>query len=224
MAPLTLALPKGRMQDDALDLIRAVGYRVDESTIGRRLIFQDESGALRFILAKPSDVPIYVEYGAADLGVVGEDTLRECGREVYEPLALGFGRCRLALAGPPSARGRNLRRESGVRVASKYPNLTREYFQGLGIAAEVIPLSGSVELGPAVGLADLLVDLVESGRTLRENGLVVLETIMESQAVLIVNHASHKLRFGAIQDLIGRLAGELARREEAARAEEAVRA
>ena len=221
MAPLTVALPKGRMQDDALDLIRAIGYAVDESRIGRRLIFEDDSGVLRFILAKPTDVPIYVEYGAADLGEVGEDTLRECGREVYEPLALGFARCHLSLAGPPSVRGRNLRLESAVRVASKYPNLTRQYFQGLGISAEVTPLSGSVELGPAVGLADLLVDLVESGRTLRENGLVELETIMESQAALIVNHASHKLRCGAIPDLVGRLAEEIARRQAAG---EAVRA
>ncbi|NLD43935.1 MAG: ATP phosphoribosyltransferase [Chloroflexi bacterium] len=216
MAPLVVALPKGRMQDDALGLFRAIGYSVDERRIGRRLIFEDESGALRFILAKPTDVPIYVEYGAADLGVVGEDTLRESSRSVYEPLALGFARCHLALAGPPSARERNMRLESSVRVASKYPNLARQYFEGLGISAEVIPLSGSVELGPAVGLADLLVDLVESGRTLRENGLVELETIMESQAVLIVNHASHKMRFAVIQDLVSRLAEELDRRAAAA--------
>ncbi len=219
MAPLVVALPKGRMQDEALELFRAIGFAIDERRIGRRLIFDDESGALRFILAKPSDVPIYVEYGAADLGVVGEDTLREGERNVYEPLALGFGQCHLALAGPPSARQRNMRLESSVRVASKYPNLARHYFEGLGISAEVIPLTGSVELGPAVGLADLLVDLVESGRTLRENGLVELETIMESQAILIVNHASHKLRFADIQSLVRRLAEELARRDAAPAAE-----
>jgi len=212
---LVVALPKGRMQDEALELFRAIDYVIDEKRIGRRLIFDDDSGALRFILAKPADVPIYVEYGAADLGVVGEDTLRETERNVYEPLTLGFGRCHLALAGPPSARQRNMRLESSVRVASKYPNLARRYFEGLGVSAEVIPLSGSVELGPAVGLADLLVDLVESGRTLRENGLVELDTIMESQAVLIVNHASHKLRFADIQSLIRRMADEMARRDAA---------
>ena len=219
MDPLVIALPKGRMQGESLELFRAIGYGIDKRRIGRRLIFEDDSVSLRFILAKPTDVPIYVEYGAADLGVVGEDTLRESDRRVYEPLALGFGKCHLALAGPPSARQRNMRLESSVRVASKYPNLARRYFEGLGISAEIIPLSGSVELGPAVGLADLVVDLVDSGRTLCENDLVELETIMESQAVLIVNHASHKMRFAAIQDLVRRLAEELTRRGDALTAE-----
>jgi len=212
MGPLVVALPKGRMQDDALSLFRSIGHGCDQSSIGRKLILDDETGNLRFVLAKPGDVPIYVEYGAADLGVVGEDVLRESGREVYEPLPLGFGRCRLSLAGPAGARRRDLRLESGVRVATKYPNLARDYFERLGISAEVIPLSGSVELGPAVGLADLLVDLVDTGRTLRENGLVELETIMESQAVLIVNHASHKLRFEAVQGLVRSLQAEVIRR------------
>jgi len=212
---LVVALPKGRMEEEALGLLGAAGYPVDEASIGRKLIVEDQTGSLRIILAKPADVPIYVEYGAADLGVVGEDVLREGGRKVFEPLALGFGHCRLCLAGPPEARERNLRLMTGVRVASKYPNLARQYFQRLGVSAEIIPLSGSVELGPAVGLADLLVDLVSTGRTLRENGLVELETIMTSEAVLIVNHASHKLRFAEIRDLINRLAAEVQRRERA---------
>lgn len=214
MDPLIVALPKGRMQDDTLDLFAAAGYPCDsEAASGRGLVFTDRSGAFRFILAKPADVPIYVEYGAADLGIVGQDVLREGSRDLYEPLGLGFGRCRLVLAGPPEARGRNLRLETGVRIASKYPRLSREYLQERGLAAEIIPLSGSVELAPAVGLADLLIDLVDTGRTLRENGLVELATIMESQATLVVNRASHRLRYVAVRDIIERLAAEVARRQ-----------
>jgi len=211
---LTVALPKGRMQNQVLDLFRAAGYPVDQKvTTSRRLIFEDTTGSLRFVLAKPADVPIYVEYGAADLGVVGEDVLRETDRDLYEPLLLGFGRCHLALAGPPEMRHRDLRLETGLRVASQYPGLSQKYFQRRGIVAEIIPLNGSVELAPALGLADLLVDLVATGRTLRENGLVEIETIMESQAILIVNRASHKLRLKRIRGLIAKLATEVARRQ-----------
>jgi len=214
MEPLTVALPKGRMQDPALALFRAIGYPVSEEAMaGRKLLFEDLSGRLRFVLAKPADVPIYVEYGAADLGIVGEDVLRESGRDLYEPLGLGFSRCRLVLAGPPEAKERVLRLEIGLRVASKYPRLVREFFQHRGVSAEIIPLSGSVELAPAVGLADLLVDLVDTGRTLRENGLVEIETLMESQAMLVVNRASHKLKFEPIREIINKLAAEVARRE-----------
>ena len=214
MEPLTIALPKGRMQDQVLDLFRAAGYTIDqESTTSRKLIFQDASGGLRFILAKPADVPTYVEHGAADLGIVGEDVLREGGRDVYEPLGLGFGKCRLVLAGPKEARNLNLRLETNLRIATKYPRLAREYFQGQGISPEIIPLSGSVELAPAVGLADLLVDLVQTGSTLRENDLVEIETIMNSQAMLVVNQASHKLRLAEIQELISKLSAALAHRE-----------
>jgi len=187
MDPLTIALPKGRMQE--------------------------ANGSVRYVLAKPADVPTYVEYGAADLGVVGEDVLRESGRHVYEPLRLGFGRCRLMLAGPPEARNRNLRLDIGLRVASKYPRLAQAYCLEQGIPAEIIPLNGSVELAPTVGLAELLVDLVETGTTLRENGLVELDLIMHSQAVLIVNRASHKLRFETIQRLISEMAEVVAARE-----------
>lgn len=212
MGALTIALPKGRMEEQALVLFGSAGYIVaPHVSSGRRLAFEDSAGALRFVLAKPVDVPIYVAYGATDMGVVGEDILRESGRDLYEPLALGFGKCRLVLAGPPTARQLNLRTQSDLRVASKYPRLAVEYLQQQGISAEIIPLSGSVELAPAVGLADLLVDLVETGRTLRENGLVELATIMESQAVLVVNRASHKLKLRAISELIGRLGAALER-------------
>jgi ATP phosphoribosyltransferase len=215
MEPLIVALPKGRMQEEALELFRAVGYAISPSVYdNRRLVFEDAGGALRFILAKPADVPIYVQYGAADVGIVGEDVLREGGSDLYEPLGLGLGRCRLVLAGPPAAKGMNLRLQSNLRVATKYPRLAREYVQRQGLSAEIIPLSGSIELAPAVGLADLLVDLTQTGRTLAENGLVELETIMESQAMLVVNRASHKVKFRPIQDLIGKLAAEVARRAE----------
>jgi len=211
MDPLTIALPKGRMQED---LFAAVGLGpAPDAANGRKLVFTDANGSVRYVLAKPADVPTYVEYGAADLGVVGEDVLRESGRHVYEPLRLGFGRCRLMLAGPPEARNRNLRLDIGLRVASKYPRLAQAYCLEQGIPAEIIPLNGSVELAPTVGLAELLVDLVETGTTLRENGLVELDLIMHSQAVLIVNRASHKLRFETIQRLISEMAEVVAARE-----------
>jgi ATP phosphoribosyltransferase len=215
MEPLTVALPKGRMQDEALALFAEAGYAC-EADNGRRLIFGDDQGQLRFVLAKPADVPTYVEYGAAELGVVGQDVVREGGHDLYEPLHLGIGRCRLALAGPVAWRGRDLRLAPYLRVASTYPRLTLDYFQERGLSAEVIYLSGSVELAPAVGLADLLVDLVQSGRTLRENGLVELETILASEAILVVNRAAQKLHFRRIQEVIDRLAGALERRKAAA--------
>ncbi len=208
MEPLTVALPKGRMQEDALALLARAGYPATPEE-SRKLVFEDETGRLRFLMAKPVDVPTYVEYGAAALGVSGQDVLRESGRDVYEPLGLAFGQCRLVLAGPPEWRTRNLRLEPNLRIASKYPRMTREYLQRRGISAEIIPLNGSIELAPMVGLADLLVDLTQTGRTLRENGLVELETIMQSQATLIVNRAWHKLQFQAIQGLIRALAAVL---------------
>ncbi|MGI6368170.1 MAG: ATP phosphoribosyltransferase [Anaerolineae bacterium] len=212
MDPITVALPKGRMQDDVLGLFCAAGYPT-EAESSRSLVFADKTGTLRFLLAKPSDVPTYVEYGAAALGIAGLDTVREGGHDLYEPLSLGIGRCHLALAGPASWRERDLRREPFLRVASKYPHLAQEYFERRDLSAEIIYLTGSIELAPAVGLADLLVDLVESGRTLRENGLVELETIMESEATLIANPAAHKLRSAEIREIIGRLADVVALRK-----------
>jgi len=210
MDPLVIALPKGRMQDEVLVLFKAAGYEIsDKELASRRLIISDTTGSLRFILAKPTDVPTFVEYGAADLGVVGEDVLRESGRDVYEPLALGLARCRLVLAGPPEARDRNLNLEPNIRIATKYPSLALDYFARRGITVEIIPMNGSIELAPAVGLADLLVDLVQTGRTLRENGLIVLEEVMDSEAMLIVNRASHKLRFVAIREIISKLEAQL---------------
>jgi ATP phosphoribosyltransferase len=213
LEPLTVALPKGRMQDEILDLFSEAGY-ASESDGGRQLIFPDSTGRLRFLLAKPSDVPTYVEYGAAALGIAGLDTVREGGHDLYEPLSLGIGRCRLSLAGPASWRGRDLRLEPYLRVASKYPRLAQDYFQQRDLSVEIIYLSGSIELAPVVGLADLLVDLVQSGRTLRENGLVELETIMESEAILVVNRATQQLRARDIRAVVDALAAALQRRKE----------
>ena len=204
MMLLTVALPKGRMQEPVLELFAQAGYETQGGN-GRKLIVPTLSGDLRFILAKPADVPTYVEYGAAGLGVVGLDILRETQHDVYEPLRLGIGKCHLAIAAPAEWQGKNLRLQTNLRVASKYPRLARRYFEERGISAEIIHLNGSIELAPAVGLADLLVDLVQTGRTLRENGLVELEVIMHSEAMLIVNHATHKLYFEAVQEITRRL-------------------
>jgi len=214
LEPLTFALPKGRLQEEVLTLLAEAGYATD-ADVGRKLVFGDSSGTLRFIMAKPSDVPTYVEYGAAALGAVGLDVLREGRWDVLEPLGLNVGLCRLSLAGPASWRGRNLRLQPGLRVASKYPRLANEFFQAQGISAEIIYLDGSVELAPSVGLSDLLVDMVQSGRTLAENDLVELQTILPSQAMLIVNRAAHKMQFSRIEEIVSRLSAVVERRKEA---------
>lgn len=208
MEPLTLALPKGRLLESAAKLFRQLGWRCDLGNGSRQLLVTemeeiDGSGrAMRFLLVKPADVPVYVEYGAADLGIVGQDVLLESGRDVYEPLQLGFGRCRLVVAGLSSQRSRDFRLATGLRVATKYPRVARAYFQERGLSVETIPLSGSIELAPLVGLADLVVDVVETGRTLRENGLVELEEIAACQAVLVVNRVAHRLRLAEIRQLL----------------------
>jgi ATP phosphoribosyltransferase len=172
----------------------------------RKLIYEDESGAYRFILAKASDVPVYVEHGVADAGIVGLDVLQEMGSDVYAPLPLGFGCCRIVVAAPRARQNLDLRLHNGVRIGTKYPQIAREHFLRKGVTVEIIPLSGSVELAPAVGLSDLLVDIVDTGRTLRENDLVEIEEIMDSQAYLIVNRASYAIKGTAVTALIEGLA------------------
>ena len=216
MEPLTVALPKGRLLAPVADLFQRLGWRCDLGNGSRQLQITEtrESGGsregVRFLLVKPGDVPVYVEYGAADLGIAGQDVLWESGRDVYEPLQLGFGRCRLVLAGTPAQQDRDFRLAAGLRVATKYPRQARAYFQRNGLSVEIIPLTGSIELAPLVGLADLVVDIVETGRTLRENGLVEMEEIATCQAVLIVNRVSHRLRLAEVRDLLARLNTELA--------------
>lgn len=207
---ISIALPKGRLAEETLSLMGKAGLSTPHTENGRRLVVTGADGSLRFILAKPSDVATFVEYGAADLGVCGLDTLRESGRNVYEPLLLPFGRCRLSLAGPAGREDVPLRYESLPRVATKYPRIASEFFRARGINAEIIPLNGSVELAPLAHLADLVVDVVETGNTLRANGLAEYRVIMECQAVLIANRAAYRLKSGQIGSIIERLRNALA--------------
>lgn len=206
MSVLTLALPKGRLLNPALDVLAALGYDVSAIRGGtRKLIIDDPAHNARFLLLKPFDVVTFVEYGAADLGIVGQDVLLEHESDVFEPLVLNFGHCRIVLAARRERAATDWRLAASVRIASKYPRITRNFFVERGWSAEIIPLNGSVEIAPALGLADLLVDIVDTGRTLHENGLVEIETLCASQAALIVNRASHALRFQEIQDLLSRM-------------------
>jgi len=199
---LTLALPKGRLLDPALDLLRELGVTGVDSD-SRKLIFRDPGRDLEILLLKPADVPAYVTYGAADLGVVGKDILLEQEPDVYEPLDLGFGFCRLVVAEPRALWERDdPAKWSWVRVATKYPRLTEQYFSARGIQVEIVRLDGSIELAPLVGLADRIVDLVQSGETLRANGLVEVAEITRSTARLIVNRASMKTEHAAVTRLI----------------------
>ncbi|MCR4777195.1 MAG: ATP phosphoribosyltransferase [Saccharofermentans sp.] len=203
---LTIALSKGRLADQTLDLMEKAGYDVTAAREkSRKLILEDQSAGLRFILAKPSDVPTYVEYGAADIGVVGKDTLLEEGRQLYEVLDLGLGRCRMCVAGPASLKDK-LDEIPNKRVGTKYPNITRNYFEGVKKeSVEIIKLNGSVELAPLTGLAEVIVDIVESGRTLYENGLDVLETVADISARLVVNRVSMKMKADEIKPMISKL-------------------
>lgn len=203
---LTIALSKGRLADQTLDLMEKAGYDVTAAREkSRKLILEDQNAGLRFILAKPSDVPTYVEYGAADLGVVGKDTLLEEGRQLYEVLDLGVGKCRMCVAGPASLKDK-LDEIPNKRVGTKYPNITRNYFEGVKKeSVEIIKLNGSVELAPLTGLAEIIVDIVESGRTLYENGLDVLETVADISARLVVNRVSMKMKADEIKPMISKL-------------------
>ncbi|ADG06851.1 ATP phosphoribosyltransferase [Kyrpidia tusciae] len=193
MEPLTIALSKGRILPQTVALFRRAGLEVPEDLDeSRKLILPSADGRLRFILAKPVDVPTYVEYGAADLGVVGKDVLLEARRNLYELLDLGIGRCRMCLCGLPDLVWRT------HRVASKYPHIAADYFRDQGKQVEVVYLNGSVELAPLVGLADAIVDLVETGRTLKENGLVIHEVIAPITTRMVANRMSFRLKGEAI--------------------------
>jgi ATP phosphoribosyltransferase len=203
---LTIALPKGRLLPPTQHLLAQLGY--DPTVVGngtRKLIAADPVLPVRYLLVKPVDVPTYVQYGAADVGIVGQDVLREASSDVLEPLNLGFGHCRLVLAGQPEQRHLDLRLAPHLRVASKYPNMAQTHFQRRGLSVEVIPLQGSVELAPLVDLTDLLVDIVETGNTLRANGLIELEQIAAFQAALIVNRASQWLKRDQVNALLTQL-------------------
>jgi len=203
---LNIALAKGRLADSAIELFESIGIDCSEmKDSSRKLIFTDRQNMINFFLVKPSDVPTYVEYGAADLGISGRDTLLEEGRNLYEMLNLKFGTCKMILAGPTRFEGK-LDKLNNKRVATKYPRIAREYFEHKRKETiEVIKLNGSVELAPLVGLAELIVDLVESGRTLKENNLVILDTIADISARLVVNRVSMKMKSDKIKWIIDEL-------------------
>ncbi len=203
MRYLTIALSKGRLTELSIELFEGAGIDCSElRDSSRKLILTDEANKIKFFLAKPADVPTYVEYGAADIGIVGKDTLLEEGRNLYEVLNLGFAACRMVVAGPAGLQGR-LDELNNKRVATKYPKIAREYFEHKRRESiEVIKLNGSVELAPLVGLSEVIVDLVESGRTLKENGLVVLDHIADISARLIVNRVSMKMESDRINAII----------------------
>ncbi len=210
---LTFALGKGRLAKKTLELFEKIGITCEEmkDKDTRRLIFVNEQEKMRFFLAKGPDVPTYVEYGAADIGVVGEDTILEENRKIYEVLDLGFGSCRMCVCGPASAQEYLQKREL-IRVATKYPRIAKDYFYNKKHqTVEIIKLNGSIELAPIVGLSEVIVDIVETGSTLRENGLEVLEEVCPLSARMVVNPVSMKMEHERITRLITMLRHELGR-------------
>lgn len=204
MRYLTFALAKGRLAKKTLALLEQIGITFEEmkDPDTRKLIFVNEELKMKFFLSKATDVPTYVEYGAADIGVVGKDTILEEGRNLYEVMDLGFGKCRMCVCGPASAR-ELLKKNEIIRVASKYPVIAKDYFNNRKHqTVEIIKLNGSVELAPIVGLSEVIVDIVETGSTLRENGLEVLEEICPLSARMVVNQVSLKMENERIHKLL----------------------
>lgn len=195
MRYLTIALAKGRLADHAVELFEKIGITCEEmkDKDTRKLIFTNEELKIKFFLSKPSDVPTYVEYGAADIGIVGKDTILEENRRLFEVLDLGIGKCKMCVCGPESA-AEKLNNHELIRVATKYPNIAKNYFfDKKRQTVEIIKLNGSVELAPLVGLSEVIVDIVETGSTLRENGLKVLEEVCPLSARVVVNQVSMKM-------------------------------
>ncbi len=210
---LTFALGKGRLANQTLELLEKTGITCEEmkDKSSRKLIFVNEELKIKIFLAKGPDVPTYVEYGAADIGVVGSDTIMEENRKVYEVLDLGFGKCRMCVCGPAKAK-ELLKHRGMIRVASKYPRIAKDYFYNQKHqTVDIIKLNGSVELGPIVGLSDVIVDIVETGSTLRENGLEVLEEVCPISARMIVNQVSLKMESERIMKLLNALKKEINR-------------
>lgn len=203
---LKVAMPKGRIYKKASQLFRAAGIPIPEDIDDtRKLVIPIPEASLEFIMAKPVDVPTYVEYGAADIGIVGKDVLLEENRDVYELLDLGIARCRMSVIGLPNW-------EPGIRqrVATKYPNVASQYFREQGQQVEVIKLNGSIELAPLIGLADRIVDMVETGQTLKENGLVEFESIFDITSRLVANRVSYRMKNDQIQGLCDSLESVIA--------------
>lgn len=204
MKYLTFALTKGRLAKKTLEMLEKLGITCEEmkDKSSRKLIFVNEERKLKFFLAKGPDVPTYVEYGAADIGVVGKDTIVEEGRKVHEVLDLGFGACRMCVCGYQET-AELLKHRELIRVATKYPNIAKDYFYNKKHqTVEIIKMNGSIELAPIVGLSEVIVDIVETGSTLKENGLVVLEEVCPLSARMIVNPVSMRMENGRVRELI----------------------
>lgn len=209
---ITIAIPKGRILEESVALFAKIGIDCSELlSDSRKLIFENRAQQIRYMIVRATDVPTYVEYGSADIGIVGKDTLMEQSKELYEPLDLKFGYCRMMVAEPANlAKGDDPSRWSHIRIATKYPHIAERYFASKGIQVEIIKLYGSIELAPLVGLSERIVDLVSTGETLRQNGLVEVETIAEITTRLIVNRASLKTNYERINDIIKKLEQVLA--------------
>lgn len=215
MRYLTFALGKGRLAKKTMELFAQIGITCEEMQDAqtRKLIFVNEELKLKFFLAKAPDVPTYVEYGAADIGVVGKDTILEEGRRMYEVLDLGYGKCKMCVCGPESAR-ELLKHQELIRVATKYPHIAKDYFYNQkNQTVEIIKLNGSIELAPIVGLSEVIVDIVETGSTLKENGLVVLEEICPLSARVVVNPVSMRMENERITGLLSKLNRVIAQEE-----------
>lgn len=210
MQYLTIALPKGKLFYLAKDLFAKVGFVADNlEEKSRKLVITNEELKLKFIIAKTADVPTYVEHGAADIGVIGKDVLMEAQKDVYELLDFGFGRCHLMMAVPKDKKRAKLTDYTHTRVATKFPNVAKQFFTSKGMQMEYIKMNGSIELGPIVGLSESIVDIVETGTTLRENNLDEIAFIAKASARLIANRASFKLKFDRISKLVKALEMEL---------------
>lgn len=200
---LTIALPKGKLFDHSARRLAAIGYDAEGlSEDSRKLVITNEEKKLRFIITKTADLPTYVEYGAADIGIIGKDVLLEENRDVYELLDLKFGLCRLMAAVPEAFLKPKLSDYAHMRVATKYPHVAEKFFHDMGIQMEFIKLNGSIELAPMVGLAELIVDIVETGRTLKENRLIEVAQIAPATARFIANRVSFKMKFNRIHQLV----------------------
>ena len=203
---VTIALPKGKLFGLSAELLKKVGWTAEGlHEKSRKLVITNEEARLKFIITKTADVPTYVEYGAADIGIIGKDVILESGKDVYELLDLGFGKCRLMMAVPKDKRRPRLEDYAHTRVATKFPRIAEKFFAAQGMQMEYIKLNGSIELAPIIGMSESIVDIVETGTTLRENNLEEIVTIMDATARLIANRVSYKLKFDRINGLVNDL-------------------
>ena len=204
---ITIALPKGKLFGLSAELLKKIGWTAEGlHEKSRKLIIANDEARLKFIITKTADVPTYVEYGAADIGIIGKDVILESGKDVYELLDLGFGKCHLMMAVPKDKKRPRLEDYNNTRVATKFPRIAENFFTAQGMQMEYIKLNGSIELAPIIGMSESIVDIVETGTTLRENNLEEIVTIMNSTARLIANRVSYKLKFERINSLVGDLA------------------